>query len=78
MTIIIDRPNGISLFQLMAAMSAIKLEKLGLKHSRGSVRKHWALHCGLGANAKHDVVLAAMQKKVDELKQAGDLGIKQV
>lgn len=77
--IVIDKPNGISLFNIKTAMSAIRLEAMGMKHSSGrSVRKHWAEQLGLGARAKADVVLAEMQKKCDELIGAGNLGIREV
>lgn len=75
MSIIIDKPNGISLFQAMAARSAIKLQALGMKHSRMNVRKVWAIHLGLKPNAKCEVVIAALDKKIEEIKALGDLGI---
>lgn len=59
---------GVEVFQLLAAKSAIGLEKLGMKHSRGSVRKSWAIHLGLKQNAKHDVVIAAIEKKLEEVR----------
>lgn len=46
--------------QARAAIGAIKLEKLGMKHSRGSVRKHWAVKLGLKPTAKADAVIAAI------------------
>lgn len=75
MTIAIDRPNGISLFQLITVKSALKLEKLGMKHSRGSVRKMWALHFGLKASAKIDEVIARVEQEIETIKAKGDLGI---
>lgn len=59
--------NNTYLFSLLAAKSAIKLEKLGLKHSRGSVRQHWARHLGLSTRAKHDQVIAAIEAKIKEV-----------
>lgn len=59
---------GVEVFQLLAAKSAIKLESLGMKHSRGSVRKSWAIHLGLKQNAKHAEVIAAIEKKLEEVK----------
>lgn len=59
---------GVTVFQLLAAKSAIKLEKIGLKHSRGSVRKAWALHLGLKPRASHDDVIAAIEKKLEEVR----------
>lgn len=66
--VVINTPEGIRLYQLAAARGAIRLEKVGLKHSSGrSVRKHWALHLGLKANAKADVVLAKIQDEIDKI-----------
>lgn len=78
MTIVIDRPNGITLFQLNAVRLAIKLEKLKFKHSGGSVRKRWALHFGLKSNAKHDVVIARIEEECAKIEAKGDLGIREV
>lgn len=61
--------EGVTLYQLSAARSAIKLEKIGMKHSSGrSVRKHWALQLGLKANAKADEVIETLTKKIDGIK----------
>jgi hypothetical protein len=54
------------LFSLLAAKSAIKLEKLGLKHSRGSVRQHWARHLGLNTRARPDQVIAAIEAEIQK------------
>ena len=60
---------GVTVFQLLAVKGAIKLEKLGMKHSSGkSIRKMWALQLGLKANAKHDEVIAAIEKKLEEVR----------
>ena len=37
MTIVIDTPEGIEAYRLLAIKGALKLETLGMKHSRGSV-----------------------------------------
>lgn len=44
----------ISTYQLMVVRAAIKLEKLGLKHSGGSVRARWAAQLGLKPRDAHD------------------------
>ena len=36
MSIIIDTPEGIAAYRMLALRSALKLEILGMKHSRGS------------------------------------------
>jgi hypothetical protein len=68
--------NGVQVFQLLAAKGAINLESKGIKHSRMNVRKTWAIHLGLKPNAKHDVVIAAIEKKIEEVRatlQPGDI-----
>lgn len=62
--------DGVRVFQLLAAKSAIKLESLGMRHLRGSVRKAWAAHYGMPARAKHDQVIARIQQDLDRLKEA--------
>lgn len=53
--------------QLAAAKQAIKLEQKGLKHSRLNVRRVWAIHLGLKPSAKHEVVIAEIEKRMEEL-----------
>jgi hypothetical protein len=58
-------PTGVevSVFTLLQWKHAIKLERIGLRHSSGrSVRKHAAVHLGLRPMAKSDVVLAAIEE----------------
>ncbi len=74
---IIDRPNGIALYQLLVAKSAIGLEMKGLKHSRGSIRKMYALHYGMKPRAKGEDVIARIEQEIKKLEEAGDLGIRQ-
>ncbi len=79
MSIIIDRPNGIELFRLKAAISMIKLEKLGMKHSSGrSMKTFYARSLNLRPRAKHDEVIAAIENLIKEIEQKGDLGIREV
>lgn len=60
----------VSLFQLIAAKHAIKLEKLGIHHSTGRLaRKSWALFLGLKQNANHDIVVAEIDKILASIKQ---------
>lgn len=60
-------------YQLIAVKSALKLEKLGMRHSKlGSIRKPWALKLGLKANAKIDDVIAAVEKRLEEVSKAAD------
>src|SRR5205809_677085 len=61
---------GITVFQLAAAKGAVKLEAKGLRSSRGSVRKAWALKLGLKASASHDEVVKAIEKRMQMLREA--------
>lgn len=58
---------GVTIFQLLAAKSAIGLEAKGLKHSRGSVRKTYALQFGMSPRAKHADVQARIQQEIDKI-----------
>lgn len=61
---IICTGDGIAVFQLLAVRGALKLEKLGMKSRGGSIRKGWALRLGLKANAKHDEVIAEINRRL--------------
>lgn len=53
-------------FQLSAAKGAIKLEKLGMRHSSGkSARKAWAKHFGMPANSTHEQVIERIQEELN-------------
>lgn len=55
------KTNIVPMFNLIQMKSAVRLEKVGLKHSSGrSVRKRAALLLGLPTNAKHDDVINAI------------------
>lgn len=59
------------LYTLLAARAAVKLERIGMRHSSGrSVRKHWALILGFKSNATHDVVIEALTAEVRKIKNA--------
>jgi hypothetical protein len=67
--VVFDGPVATRIYQLIAAKHAIKLEKLGMKHSSGkSVRKHYALLLGLKPNAKHNDVILAIEARILELR----------
>lgn len=55
----------IAVAQMMAAKGAIKLEKLGMKSRGGSMRKAWAQKLGMKPTAKHDTVIAELQRRID-------------
>jgi hypothetical protein len=66
--IMIDTPAGISYARLAALKGAVRLESVGLRHSKiRSVRKMAALEMGLKASAKCPEVIAALQAKMDEM-----------
>ena len=67
---IADTPDKIRLVQLVSVKHAIKLEKLGLRHSkfRCGVRGLWAKHYGMPPRSKADAVLAKVQAEIDFLK----------
>lgn len=67
--IVASGPVGTRIFQLLAVKSALNLEKIGLRHSRGSVRKAWALHYGLKPSAKCDVVIAKIEAELKTLSE---------
>jgi hypothetical protein len=65
---VINTPAGMRLFRLAQLRGAVRLEKVGLKHSSGrSVRKMAALELGMKQNAKADAVLAKLQDEIDKI-----------
>jgi hypothetical protein len=68
--IVLDTPDQIQFFQIARLCSALKLEMIGLKHSRGSVYAYCKRTYGLKGNKAK--VLEAMTKiKNDMLEAAG-------
>lgn len=60
--------DGIEYAQLAALKGAVRLEKLGMRHSSGrSMRARAARLMRLRPGAKHDTVINALQKRMDEL-----------
>lgn len=47
---VLDTPAEIEMFQLLRLRSALGLELLGMKHSKGSVYAHIKRHYGLKGN----------------------------
>ena len=63
---VIDTPEGISFFQLCQLRGCLKMEKMGMRHSKmGKMRKPVAVMMGLKPNAKIEEVIAAVQAKID-------------
>lgn len=73
--IVIDKPNGISLFRLLSIRGRIKLEAMGLKGRGASTKSLVAAEFGLKPRDKPEKFLAAIDTKIAEVKAAGDLGI---
>ncbi len=64
--IVIDTPEGISYVRLASLKGMVKMEKAGLKgrvNATAMMRKEF----GLKARAPHDEVIAAIQKKMNEI-----------
>jgi hypothetical protein len=60
---VFDTPSSIKYFQLAAARGAIRLERLGMRHSRGrSVKAMWARHLGMKRGATHAAVIAELER----------------
>jgi hypothetical protein len=69
---ILETPDQIRAAQLLSARGAIKLEKLGMRHSRlgqNGLKRLWAKHYGLSPRAKHDEVLAKINEELNSLKE---------
>jgi hypothetical protein len=70
-TIVFDTPEDISYARLAALKASVKLEKVGMKMSRGPSRTSIARkEFGLKARAPHDEVIAAIQAKMDAILQS--------
>lgn len=69
---IADGPEAVNLFRLIALRSAVSLESKGLKSRRfGSMRKKAALEMGLLPMAKHQDVMDALTRKIEEIHASG-------
>lgn len=67
---IFDTQEGIDYFSLSQLKAALKLEKVGLKHSamRGkALRPQIAKHFGLKPRDSYDLYIAAVQAKMDAI-----------
>lgn len=65
--IVIDTPEGIEVFRLLAVKGALNLEQVGLKSRGGSIRKGWAIRLGLKPTAKYPEVIEAIERKLAQL-----------
>jgi hypothetical protein len=57
--------HEVTLWNLLQLRAAIKMEKVGMRHSSGrSARKKAALSLGLKANTPHDQVIEAINTEI--------------
>jgi len=63
-TIVIDTPEGIKWYHLLQLKYALKLEVLGMKHSKGSVYAHVKKTFGFKGNKRKvlDQLIAHIEK----------------
>ena len=72
-----DGSGPMGLFQMMAVRGALRMEKLGMKHSKlGKIRKPWAIKLGLKANASYDEVIAEIERRLADIKENGEYEVK--
>ena len=57
--------NAVPVVALVSAKYSIKLEKLGMKNSRGSITAYYRKLFGMSRRAPHDKVIAELQKRID-------------
>jgi hypothetical protein len=60
--------NSMELWNLMQLRAAIKMEKVGMRHSSGrSARKKAVIWLGLKANTPHDQVIEAINTELNRV-----------
>lgn len=63
--------TGVTVVRLLSVRLALGAEARGMQLTRGpKIRKGWALNMGLKANASYDDVIAAVEKRLAELRPA--------
>jgi hypothetical protein len=67
MTTVIDTPQGIEYYRLAACKARVKIEKAGIKFKGPSTTAAMRVEFNLPPRAKHDLVIAAIQAKMEEL-----------
>lgn len=74
-----DGSGPMGLFQMHAVRGALRLEKLGMKHSKlGKIRKPWAIKLGLKPNASYDEVIAKIDERIAWIKENGEYNVEQL
>lgn len=66
-SMVFDTPESIEYFRLASLKGRVKLEKVGMRGRGGQVTPIMRKEFGLKARASHDEVIAAIQKRMDEL-----------
>lgn len=67
----IETEREYEIFRLACIKGMLKLEKLGMRHSRlGKIRKPVAIQMGLKPTSDYDTVIKAVQDQLDQLKAA--------
>lgn len=64
---VITGARNIRCAQLVAVKHALRLEKLGMKHSRGSVAAMWRKHYGMPRRCSIDMVIEAVEQELFDL-----------
>jgi hypothetical protein len=75
MTQVFDTPEKINAFKLATSKAAIKLEALGMRHSRVNVTAMYMKHYGIPGRAtakNRELVLQKIQQELDQIKQELD------
>jgi hypothetical protein len=63
--------DGITYYQLAAVKAALKLERVGLKHSSGrAIRPAWAKRLGLKSRDSYELYIETIDKKLSEMRAA--------
>lgn len=62
---VLDAPEQIKRFQLMSQRSAVKLEKLGMKHSGGNITPKLKRKYNLPRTATYDQVIVKLTEEID-------------
>jgi hypothetical protein len=74
-----DGSGPMGLVQLAAVKGALRLEKLGMKHSKlGKIRKPWAVKLGLKPSASYDEVIAEIERRLADIKENGEYNVEQL
>lgn len=56
--------DAIQQFQIRTQIRAVRLEKLGMKHSRGNITPKLKKHYGMKRSATHDEVIQRLEQEL--------------